>query len=70
LPGGLIPGSTNSLKIASTSDGKSVDFYSGLKLDGPLNPGSKNYEQVMREQEHLKEEVDVSSIRTWERNIL
>lgn len=41
--GGLIVGSTNKIKGATTI-GKTVDFYSGLKLDGPLNPGSKNYE--------------------------
>ena len=47
--GGLIAGSTNTLKIGTSSNGKAVDFYTGLKLDGPLNPGSKNYEQVTRE---------------------
>ena len=42
--GGLIVGSTNNLDHKSTSVGKTVDFYSGLKLDGPINPDSKNYE--------------------------
>jgi len=49
LAGGLIPGSTNNFKNKSTSNGKTVDFYSGLKLDGPLNPGTKNYETVTKE---------------------
>jgi hypothetical protein len=39
-------------------------------LDGPLNPGSKNYEQVTREQEHNGEVTDVSGLRVWERQIL
>jgi hypothetical protein len=42
--GGLITGSTNRKNIKSAGGGKTVDFYTGLKLDGPLNPGSKNYE--------------------------
>jgi len=47
--GGLISGSTNSLKSKTSGNGKAVDFYSGLKLDGPLNKNSKNYEQVTKE---------------------
>lgn len=47
--GGIIPGSTNKVWPKNSGGGKAVDFYSGLKLDGPLNPGSKNYEQVTRE---------------------
>ena len=47
--GGLISGSTNSLRPRNSGNGKAVDFYSGLKLDGPLNKDSKNYEQVTRE---------------------
>ena len=46
--GGLIAGSTNITRQRTTT-GKSVDFYTGLKLDGPLNPDSKNYEQVTKE---------------------
>lgn len=49
LGGGLIVGSTNNSKYKTASGGKAVDFYTGLKLDGPLNPDSKNYEQVTRE---------------------
>ena len=41
--GGLIVGSTNRKQLKSAGGGKAVDFYTGLKLDGPLNPGSKNY---------------------------
>ena len=49
LPGGLITGSTNRVQNKTSGNGKAVDFYSGLKLDGPLNKNSKNYEQVTRE---------------------
>jgi hypothetical protein len=42
--GGLIVGSTNKQQTKSAGGGKAVDFYTGLKLDGPLNKGSKNYE--------------------------
>jgi hypothetical protein len=41
--GGLIPGSTHQLRMKSNSNGKAVDFYSGLKIDGPLNPGRKTW---------------------------
>ena len=43
LAGGLVPGCTQIEKSRSSGNGKAVDFYSGLKLDGPLNPKSKNY---------------------------
>lgn len=46
-----------------TSVGKTVDFYSGLKLDGPLNPGSKNYETVEKEQLLESEVGDVKCLR-------
>jgi hypothetical protein len=39
----LITGSTNTIKQKTSGNGKAVDFYTGLKLDGPLNKGSKNY---------------------------
>lgn len=68
--GGLITGSTNRKNIKSAGGGKAVDFYTGLKLDGPLNPGSKNYEQVSKEQNHRLEVDDVSDLRKWERAIL
>lgn len=48
-PGGLIAGSTNRTSLKTSGNGKAVDFYSGLKLDGPLNKNSKNYEQVTKE---------------------
>ena len=47
--GGLISGSTQVTANRSSGNGKAVDFYSGLKLDGPLNKNSKNYVQVCKE---------------------
>jgi hypothetical protein len=47
-----------------------VDFYSGLKLDGPLNKNSKTYVQVCKEQQYIGEVTDVSDLRKWERAIL
>lgn len=47
--GGLIAGSTNRNQLKSSGNGKAVDFYSGLKIDGPLNKNSKNYETVTKE---------------------
>ena len=70
LAGGLIPGSTNKVHQRSSGNGKAVDFYSGLKLDGPLNKNSKNYVTVCREQQHAMEVSDVSDLKKWERNIL
>lgn len=49
LAGGLVAGSTNALKSRSSGSGKTVDFYSGLKLDSKLNPDSKNYATVCKE---------------------
>lgn len=70
LAGGLVPGSTNALKPKSSGNGKTVDFYSGLNLDIKLNPNSKNYATVCKEQQHLMEVTDVTELRKWERNIL
>ena len=69
--GGLVAGSTNKLRIASGGSGKTIDFYSGLKLDqGPLNPGRKTWSQAVKEQQ-LNEELDaVGSLRDWEKNTL
>jgi hypothetical protein len=50
LSGGLVTGSTNALKSRTSGNGKTVDFYTGLKLDGPLNKDSKNYVTVCKEQ--------------------
>lgn len=50
--------------------GKAVDFYSGLKLDQKLNPESKNYVTVCKEQQHALEVGDVQELKKWERNIL
>ena len=65
--GGLISGSTNALRQRNSGGGKAVDYYSRLKLDGPLNKDSKNYEQVTREQNHKREVGDVKELRQWER---
>ena len=69
--GGLIPGSTNQLKLKSGGNGKSIDFYSGLKLGGgPLNPGRKTWTQAVKEQQ-LNEELDaVGSLKDWEKGTL
>jgi len=47
--GGLIAGSTNKSQLKTTSGGKTIDFYTGLKLDGPLNKNMKTYKQVVAE---------------------
>jgi len=44
--GGLIAGSTNTIKPRSNGNANAIDFYSGLKLDGPLNKGMKTYVHV------------------------
>ena len=68
--GGLVPGSTNQLRMASSGNGKAIDFYSGIKLDGPLNPNRKTWMQAVKEQE-LNEELDsVHGLKDWEENIL
>ena len=43
-PGGLVVGSTHNFTHKSSGGGKTVDFYSGLQIDKPLNPDAKNYE--------------------------
>ena len=68
--GGLIAGSTNTQRGRSTGNANAIDFYAGLKLDGPLNKGMKTYVQVQKEQAHAAEESDVKTLRQWERNIL
>lgn len=68
--GGLVAGSTNKMRPRNTGNGKTVDFYSGLQLDGPLNKNSKNYATVCKEQEHALEVGDVKDLRAWERAIL
>ena len=68
--GGLIPGSTQIVKSRAGAGGKAVDFYSGLKLDEPLNKNSKNYATVCREKTHNMEVGDVKELRQWERQIL
>lgn len=58
------------MKPRSNGNANAIDFYSGLKLDGPLNKGSKTYVQVQKEQLLAEEQGDVKSLRQWERNIL
>jgi hypothetical protein len=60
----------NRAKKNSGGQGKNIDFYSGLNLDKKLNPLSKTYAQVSREQYHKAEVTDVSDLKDWERNIL
>lgn len=48
--GGLIVGATNQNRARTTGNANAIDFYSGLKLDGPLNKGMKTYVQVEKEQ--------------------
>lgn len=57
--------------MASGGGGKTIDFYSGLKLDqGPLNPNRKTWTQAVKEQQ-LNEELDaVGSLKDWESHTL
>lgn len=66
---GLIPGSTNSLRSVHQRGG-AVNFYADINLEKKLNPGSKNYETVVREQSHRDEVNTVRGTRFWERDIL
>lgn len=69
--GGLITGSTNTLKMKSSGNGKAIDFYSGLKLDqGPLNPNRKTWTQAVKEQTLNEELAAVDSLKDWERGTL
>lgn len=68
--GGLVAGSTNRAKTNTGGQGKNIDFYSGLKLDGPLNKNSKTYVQVTKKQQLDAEIGDVSDLKEWERTIL
>ena len=40
----------NTTRARSNGNAGANDFYSGLKLDGPLNKGMKTYVQVQKEQ--------------------
>ena len=61
---------SNQAKSKSSGNAKAIDFYSGLKLDGPLNKGMKTYVQVQKEQQLAEESSDVKTLRDWERQIL
>lgn len=41
--GGLIAGSTNKTHLKTAGNAKAIDFYAGLKVDGPLNEGTKTW---------------------------
>ena len=58
------------MKPRGNGNANAADFYSGLKLDGPLNPGMKTYVQVQKEQALSEEQSDVKTLRQWERNVL
>ena len=60
----------NTIKPRSNGNANAIDFYSGLKLDGPLNKGMKTYVQVQKEQTLAEETDDVKTLRQWERNVL
>ena len=54
----------------TSGNGKAIDFYAGLKLDGAVGKGCKTYVQVCKEQELAGEVNDVQSLKEWERSIL
>ena len=60
----------NQNRARTTGNANAIDFYSGLKMDGPLNKGMKTYVQVEKEQTLAGEQDDVKTLRQWERNIL
>jgi hypothetical protein len=49
--GGLITGSTHQIKIKSAGNAKAIDFYSGLKLDGPLNKDRVKWTDRVKKEE-------------------
>ena len=55
---------------SSGKAGGAIDFYSGLKLDGPLNKGMRTYVQVEKDNQLAEEQTDVKTLRQWERQIL
>lgn len=61
---------SNNIKPRSNGGSNAIDFYSGLKLDGPLNKDMKTYVQVEKEQALNEEQGDVKALRQWERQIL
>ena len=55
--GGLIVGSTNQYKIKTAGNAKAIDFYSGLKLDGPLNKERVKWSDRVKKEEKGKQEI-------------
>ncbi len=52
--GGLIAGSTHQVKIKSVGNAKAIDFYSGLKIDGPLNKDRIRWVDRVKKEERGK----------------
>lgn len=49
--GGLVAGSTHQIKIKTAGNAKAIDFYSGLKLDGPLNKDRVKWSDRVKKEE-------------------
>ena len=58
------------MKARSTGNAKAIDFYAGLKLEGPLNPERKTWAQVVKEEKLNEETSAVTGLKDWEKNIL
>lgn len=52
--GGLVAGSTHQIKIKSAGNAKAIDFYSGLKIDGPLNKDRIKWSDRVKNEEKCK----------------
>ena len=68
--GGLIAGSTHQAHIKSAGNAKAIDFYAGLKLDGPLNKDRVKWTDKVKKEELDLDVGDVKSLDTWEKTIL
>ena len=47
-------GSSNKVKIKTAGNAKAIDFYSGLKLDGPLNKDRVKWTDRVKKEEKGK----------------
>ena len=52
--GGLVAGSTHQVHIKSAGNAKAIDFYSGLKIDGPLNKDRVKWSDRVKQEEKGK----------------
>ncbi|CAI2378039.1 unnamed protein product [Moneuplotes crassus] len=68
--GGLIAGSTHQVKIKSVGNAKAIDFYSGLKIDGPLNKDRVRWVDRVKKEERDTDIDAVTSLNDWEKTIL